>query len=28
VEAYVTAHSNAEFTHGICPDCMKKVLGH
>jgi DNA-binding response OmpR family regulator len=24
VETYVTNHSNAEFSHGICPDCMKK----
>lgn len=25
VEAYVTAHSDAEFTHGICPDCMRAL---
>ena len=24
VEAYVMAHSEAQFTHGICPDCMEK----
>jgi len=24
VEQYVSEHSEAEFTHGICPDCMKK----
>ena len=27
VEKYVEAHSDAEFTHGICPDCMKKYYG-
>lgn len=25
VESYVTAHSEAEFTHGICPDCVAKL---
>lgn len=25
VESYVSSHSEAEFTHGICPDCMKEV---
>ncbi len=24
VEVYITKHSNAEFSHGICPECMKK----
>ena len=24
VEQYVGEHSTAEFTHGICPDCIKK----
>jgi GAF domain-containing protein len=24
VEAYVHAHSEADFTHGICPECLKK----
>ncbi|MFZ2633587.1 MAG: hypothetical protein WA081_03450 [Desulfosalsimonadaceae bacterium] len=24
IESYVSAHSEAEFTHSICPDCMKK----
>ena len=23
IESYVSAHSEAEFTHSICPDCMK-----
>lgn len=25
VEVYVTQHSEAEFTHSICDDCMKKL---
>lgn len=25
VERYVSSRSNAEFSHGICPDCMKKL---
>ncbi len=25
VETYVQEHSDASFTHGICPDCLKKV---
>ena len=25
VEAYLEAHSDTEFTHGICPECMKKL---
>ena len=25
MESYVTEHSDAEFSHGICPDCMKKL---
>lgn len=24
VEAYIESHSDAHFTHGICPDCMEK----
>lgn len=27
VELYVREHSEAEFTHGICPDCMRKLYG-
>ncbi len=27
VETYVTEHSHAEFTHGICPDCIKTNYG-
>ncbi len=26
VEDYVKAHSNAEFTHGICPQCLKDQI--
>lgn len=25
VEEYIRAHSNAIFSHGICPDCMKEL---
>ncbi|MDD5765048.1 MAG: PAS domain S-box protein [Candidatus Marinimicrobia bacterium] len=25
VEKYISVHSNVDFTHGICPDCMKKL---
>jgi hypothetical protein len=25
VESYVQKHSDATFTHGICPDCIKKL---
>lgn len=24
VETYISSHSNASFTHGICPECVKK----
>jgi GAF domain-containing protein len=24
VEAYISAHTGADFTHGICPDCLEK----
>jgi hypothetical protein len=24
VAEYITEHSEAQFTHGLCPDCMKK----
>lgn len=26
VERYVSTHSNAQFSHGICPDCAKKYV--
>ena len=25
IEMYISEHSQAEFTHGICPDCAKKL---
>ena len=25
VEVYVRDHSDAEFSHGICPECIKKL---
>ncbi|MBA3028474.1 MAG: hypothetical protein FP816_06630 [Desulfobacteraceae bacterium] len=25
IETYIKAHSNAEFTHGICPDCAQRL---
>lgn len=25
VEKYIEKHSEAEFTHGICPECLKKI---
>jgi hypothetical protein len=25
IEAYIREHSDAEFSHGICPECMKKL---
>jgi phosphoserine phosphatase RsbU/P len=24
VETYISAHSEAQFSHGLCPDCLKK----
>ena len=26
IESYIRNHSEAEFTHGICPDCVKKYF--
>jgi phosphoserine phosphatase RsbU/P len=26
VERYIQSHSEAEFTHGICPECWEKVV--
>jgi PAS domain S-box-containing protein len=28
VESYVSEHTLAEFSHGICPDCFKKLYPH
>jgi hypothetical protein len=25
MEAYISDHSEAEFSHGICPECFKKL---
>lgn len=25
MELYICNHSDADFSHGICPDCMKKL---
>jgi hypothetical protein len=25
LEAYISSHSDALFSHGICPDCIKKL---
>jgi hypothetical protein len=27
LETFIQEHSEAEFSHGICPDCMKKLYG-
>jgi hypothetical protein len=27
LEAYILEHSEAELTHGFCPECMKKLYG-
>jgi len=26
IEAYIASHSQAQFTHGICPECARSVL--
>lgn len=28
IESYISAHSEAEFTHGYCPSCIEKLYGH
>ncbi len=28
VEVYIRDHSEAEFSHGICPDCVKRLYPH
>jgi type II secretory pathway pseudopilin PulG len=28
IEAYISARSEAEFSHGICPECAEKLYGH
>lgn len=27
VESYIAARTDADFSHGICPDCVKKLYG-
>lgn len=27
IESYIHDHSEAEFSHGICPDCAKQIYG-
>jgi PAS domain S-box-containing protein len=27
IEIYIKSHSEANFTHGICPDCVKRLYG-
>jgi PAS domain-containing protein len=27
LETYIQEHSEAEFSHGFCPECMKKLYG-
>jgi len=27
IESYVSAHSDASFTHGICPECVENYFG-
>ena len=28
IETYIEKHSEASFTHGICPDCAQKLYGY
>ena len=28
IEIYIRDHSEAQFTHGICPDCIRKLYPH
>lgn len=27
IESYIRDHSEAQFTHGLCPDCAEKIYG-
>ncbi|HYK82785.1 MAG TPA: hypothetical protein VEU55_06530 [Gemmatimonadales bacterium] len=27
IEVYIRDHSEADFSHGLCPDCLQKLLG-
>ena len=26
IEKYISEHSEAEFSHGLCPDCTKRLF--
>lgn len=26
VEGYISRHSEAQFSHGVCPDCFEKIV--
>jgi hypothetical protein len=28
LEAYIMRHSEANFTHGLCPNCLQEHYGH
>jgi len=28
IEKYISKHSEAEFSHGMCPDCLKEQYPH
>jgi hypothetical protein len=28
IEKYISEHSDADFSHGICPDCLEKLYGN
>lgn len=28
IESYIQAHSGAEFSHSLCPECSEKMYGH
>ena len=28
IEKYISEHSEAEFSHGLCPDCTKRLFPH
>ena len=27
IESYIRDHSEADFSHGICPECVEKIYG-
>jgi hypothetical protein len=28
IEQFIHEHSRADFTHGVCPECVSKLEGH